>query len=113
MLLVSSVSAYGLGDPDSYMKMLLHFRQGDIMDQRDILRRLAELQYTRNDISFERGTFRVRGDVIDVFPADAERLAVRAELFDDEIERISLFDPLTVKSNRLSLAPRYTRKPIT
>lgn len=96
VIIVSSVSAiYGLGDPDSYMKMLLHFRQGDIMDQRDVLRRLAELQYVRNDISFERGTFRVRGDVIDVFPADSERLAVRAELFDDEVERISLFDPLT------------------
>ncbi|MGB2105554.1 MAG: DEAD/DEAH box helicase family protein, partial [Glaciecola sp.] len=93
VIIVSSVSAiYGLGDPDSYMKMLLHFRQGDIMDQRDVLRRLAELQYVRNDISFERGTFRVRGDVIDVFPADSERLAVRAELFDDEVERISLFD---------------------
>lgn len=96
VIIVSSVSAiYGLGDPDSYMKMLLHFRQGDIMDQRDVLRRLAELQYVRNDISFERGTFRVRGDVIDIFPADSERLAVRAELFDDEVERISLFDPLT------------------
>ncbi|MDO6561653.1 excinuclease ABC subunit UvrB [Paraglaciecola chathamensis] len=96
VVIVSSVSAiYGLGDPDSYMKMLLHFRQGDIMNQRDILRRLAEIQYSRNDIAFERGTFRVRGDVIDIFPADSEREAVRVELFDEEVERISIFDPLT------------------
>ena len=96
VIIVSSVSAiYGLGDPESYMKMLLHLRQGDLMDQRDILRRLAELQYTRNDVAFERGTFRVRGDVIDIFPADSERLGYRVELFDEEIERISVFDPLT------------------
>ncbi|TDF38448.1 excinuclease ABC subunit UvrB [Alteromonadaceae bacterium M269] len=96
VIIVSSVSAiYGLGDPESYMKMLLHLRQGDLMDQRDILRRLAELQYSRNDVSFERGTFRVRGDVIDIFPADSEKQGVRVELFDEEIERISLFDPLT------------------
>ncbi len=96
VVIVSSVSAiYGLGDPESYMKMLLHLRQGDLMDQRDILRRLAELQYTRNDMNFERGTFRVRGDVIDIFPADSDKEAVRVELFDEEIERISLFDPLT------------------
>lgn len=96
VVIVSSVSAiYGLGDPESYMKMLLHLRQGDLMDQRDILRRLAELQYKRNDVNFERGTFRVRGDVIDIFPADSDRHGVRVELFDEEIERISLFDPLT------------------
>ena len=96
VVIVASVSAiYGLGDPESYMKMLLHLRQGDTMDQRDILRRLAELQYKRNDLAFERGTFRVRGDVIDIFPADAEKQAVRVELFDDEIDKISLFDPLT------------------
>lgn len=96
VVIVSSVSAiYGLGDPKSYMKMLLHLRQGDLMDQRDILRRLAELQYKRNDVAFERGTFRVRGDVIDIFPADSEQLGVRVELFDEEIEKISLFDPLT------------------
>ncbi|WP_158967301.1 excinuclease ABC subunit UvrB [Paraglaciecola sp. L3A3] len=96
VIIVSSVSAiYGLGDPESYMKMLVHFRQGDIMNQRDILRRLAEIQYTRNDVAFERGTFRVRGDVIDVFPADSEREGIRVELFDEEIERISIFDPLT------------------
>lgn len=96
VIIISSVSAiYGLGDPESYMKMLVHFRQGDVMNQRDILRRLAEIQYARNDIAFERGTFRVRGDVIDVFPADSERHAIRVELFDEEIERISVFDPLT------------------
>ncbi|MDG2099315.1 MAG: DEAD/DEAH box helicase family protein, partial [Glaciecola sp.] len=96
VIIIASVSAiYGLGDPESYMKMLLHFRQGDTMDQRDILRRLAELQYKRNDIAFERGTFRVRGDVIDIFPADSEKQAVRVELFDEEIDQISLFDPLT------------------
>ncbi len=96
VVIVASVSAiYGLGDPESYMKMLLHLRQGDTMDQRDILRRLAELQYKRNDLAFERGTFRVRGDVIDIFPADSEKQAVRVELFDSEIEKISLFDPLT------------------
>ncbi|WP_417347136.1 excinuclease ABC subunit UvrB [Ferrimonas sp.] len=96
VVLVASVSAiYGLGDPDAYMAMLLHLRQGDIINQRDILKRLAELQYTRNDMAFERGTFRVRGEVIDIFPADSERHAVRVELFDEEIERITLFDPLT------------------
>jgi excinuclease ABC subunit B len=96
VVIIASVSAiYGLGDPKSYMKMLLHLRQGDTMDQRDILRRLAELQYKRNDIAFERGSFRVRGDVIDIFPADSEKQAVRVELFDEEIESISLFDPLT------------------
>lgn len=96
VVIIASVSAiYGLGDPKSYMKMLLHLRVGDMMDQRDILRRLAELQYKRNDVSFERGTFRVRGDVIDIFPADSEKQAVRIELFDEEIEKLSLFDPLT------------------
>ena len=101
VVLVASVSAiYGLGDPDSYMKMLLHLRQGDFMGQRDILKRLSELQYTRNDIELARGTFRVRGEVIDIFPADSDRDAVRVELFDDEIERISEFDPLTGKQTR-------------
>lgn len=96
VVIIASVSAiYGLGDPESYMKMLLHLRQGDIINQRDILRRLAELQYKRNDLAFERGSFRVRGDVIDIFPADSEKQAVRVELFDEEIETISLFDPLT------------------
>ncbi|NWN82736.1 MAG: excinuclease ABC subunit UvrB [Halomonas sp.] len=95
-LIVVSVSAiYGLGDPDQYLKMRLHFTRGELIDQRKLLRRLAELQYTRNDMDFKRGTYRVRGDVIDIFPADAEDEAVRVELFDDEIDTIRLFDPLT------------------
>ncbi|WP_431023260.1 excinuclease ABC subunit UvrB [Halomonas sp. H5] len=95
-LIVVSVSAiYGLGDPDQYLKMRLHFTRGELIHQRDFLRRLAELQYTRNDMDFRRGTYRVRGDVIDIFPADAEDEAVRVELFDDEIDSIRLFDPLT------------------
>jgi excinuclease ABC subunit B len=96
VIIIASVSAiYGLGDPDSYLKMMLHLRQGDIVNQRDILRRLAELQYSRNDAAFQRATYRVRGDVIDIFPAESDRLALRVELFDEEIERISQFDPLT------------------
>jgi len=96
VIIIASVSAiYGLGDPDSYLKMMLHVRRGDMLNQRDILRRLAELQYTRNDVSFERGHFRVRGEVIDVFPAESEHDAIRIELFDDEVECISVFDPLT------------------
>lgn len=96
VVLIASVSAiYGLGDPKSYLKMLLHLRQGDFMGQRDILLRLSELQYKRNDISLDRGTFRVRGEVIDIFPADSDKHAIRVELFDDEIERLSMFDPLT------------------
>ncbi|WP_447556530.1 excinuclease ABC subunit UvrB [Vreelandella sp. EE22] len=95
-LIVVSVSAiYGLGDPDQYLKMRLHFSRGELIDQRAFLRRLAELQYTRNDMDFRRGTYRVRGDVIDIFPADAEDEAVRVELFDNEIDSIRLFDPLT------------------
>jgi len=96
VIIVASVSAiYGLGDPDSYLQMMLHLRQGDIINQRDILRRLAELQYTRNDVAFQRATYRVRGDVIDIFPAESDRLALRVELFDEEVEKISEFDPLT------------------
>ncbi|RUO61399.1 excinuclease ABC subunit UvrB [Pseudidiomarina marina] len=96
VVLVASVSCiYGLGDPESYMKMMLHLRRGDLIDQRDILRRLAQLQYKRNDAAFERGTYRVRGEVIDIFPAESEQLAIRVELFDDEIDRISFFEPLT------------------
>ncbi len=101
VIIVASVSAiYGLGDPDSYLKMMLHISQGDIINQRDILRRLAELQYTRNDVAFQRATYRVRGDVIDVFPAESDRLAIRIELFDEEIEQIRQFDPLTGEVER-------------
>ncbi|MDP2229024.1 MAG: excinuclease ABC subunit UvrB [Moraxellaceae bacterium] len=110
-IIVATVSAiYGLGDPDAYMKMLLHVSRGDRMDQRAILRRLAEMQYTRNDIEFFRSTYRVRGDVIDVFPAESERDAVRIELFDDEVEAISWFDPLTgellKKVSRVTIYPK-------
>lgn len=95
-IVVATVSSiYGLGDPEAYLKMVLHLVRGDQIDQRSILRRLAELQYTRNDMDFFRANYRVRGDVIDIFPADSEDQAVRVELFDDQIEQISLFDPLT------------------
>ena len=95
-LIVVSVSAiYGLGDPEQYLKMRLHFTRGELIDQRSFLRRLAELQYTRNDMDFKRGTYRVRGDVIDIYPADSDEEAVRVELFGDEIDSIRLFDPLT------------------
>ena len=101
VIIIASVSAiYGLGDPDSYLKMMLHISVGDIINQRDILRRLAELQYTRNDVAFARATYRVRGDVIDIFPAESDRLALRVELFDEEIEHISQFDPLTGQVER-------------
>jgi len=110
-IIVASVSAiYGLGDPDSYLKMLLHLVVGDEIDQRSILRRLAELQYKRNDLELKRGTYRVRGEVIDVHPADSERQAVRIELFDSEVEKLSLFDPLTgeVSKNvrRITIYPK-------
>ena len=96
VIIIASVSAiYGLGDPESYMKMLLHLREGDIVDRQQVLLRLAELQYNRNDVDFQRGCYRVRGDVIDIFPADSDKLAVRVELFDEEIEKITEFDPLT------------------
>lgn len=96
VIVVASVSAiYGLGDPDAYLKMMLHLTRGMIIDQRSILRRLSELQYSRNDQVFQRGTFRVRGEVIDIFPAESDDYALRVELFDEEVERLSLFDPLT------------------
>jgi len=106
-LIVATVSAiYGLGDPDQYFKMVLHIGRGDLIDQRAILRRLAEMQYTRNDATFGRGTYRVRGDIIDIYPAESERDAVRVELFDDQVENISLFDPLT--GEILNRIPRFT-----
>jgi excinuclease ABC subunit B len=107
VVIVASVSAiYGLGDPQSYLSMMLHLRQGDIINQRDILRRLAELQYTRNDMAFQRATFRVRGEVIDIYPAESDKLALRVELFDEEVERLSLFDPLTGAVEKV--IPRFT-----
>lgn len=109
-IIVASVSAiYGLGDPASYLKMVLHLDRGDRVDQREIVRRLAELQYTRNDVDFYRATYRVRGDVIDVFPAESERYAVRIELFDETIEQLSFFDPLTGEIIRR--VPRLTIYP--
>ncbi|EKO3485521.1 excinuclease ABC subunit UvrB [Vibrio fluvialis] len=112
-IIVASVSAiYGLGDPDSYLKMMLHLRRGDVINQRDMLRRLAELQYSRNDVAFERGQFRVRGEVIDIFPAESDQDAVRVEMFDDEVECISIFDPLTGVIKHRDL-PRFTVYPKT
>ncbi|MGI9896936.1 excinuclease ABC subunit UvrB [Vibrio natriegens] len=112
-IIVASVSAiYGLGDPESYLQMMLHLRRGDVIDQRDMLRRLAELQYSRNDVAFERGQFRVRGEVIDIFPAESDQDAVRIEMFDDEVDCISVFDPLTGVVKQRDL-PRYTIYPKT
>ncbi len=96
VIIVATVSAiYGLGDPQAYHEMILHISVGDIMDQRAILKRLAELQYTRNDLELKRATFRVRGDVIDIYPAESERYAIRVELFGDDVDKLSRFDPLT------------------
>ncbi|WP_323844645.1 excinuclease ABC subunit UvrB [Microbulbifer magnicolonia] len=107
VIVVATVSAiYGLGDPDKYLKMVLHLDRGDLVDQRTILRRLAELQYTRNDTDFRRATYRVRGDIIDIYPADSDMEAVRLSLFDEEIEEITLFDPLT--GEQLQKVPRIT-----
>jgi len=106
-IIVATVSAiYGLGDPEAYFSMVLHVTRGDRIDQRTILRRLAEMQYKRNELDLSQGTYRVRGEVIDVFPAESERDAVRIELFDDEVESISHFDPLT--GEVLRRVPRYT-----
>lgn len=112
VVVVASVSAiYGLGEPNWYLKMLLHLNMGMLINQRDILKRLAEMQYTRNDQAFQRGAFRVRGEVIDIFPAESDDVALRVELFDEEVERLSLFDPLT--GQFLSPVPRYTIYPKT
>jgi len=95
-IVVASVSAiYGLGDPKTYFKMILHLVVGDLIDQRKILKQLTELQYTRNDLELRRGTYQVKGEIIDIFPADSEKEAIRVELFDEEIENIYIFDPLT------------------
>ncbi len=112
VVIVASVSAiYGLGDPQAYLSMMLHLKVGDVINQRDILRRLAELQYTRNDVAFSRGTFRVRGEVIDIYPAESDKLALRVELFDEEVERLSQFDPLTGAIEQTVV--RYTIYPKT
>jgi excinuclease ABC subunit B len=109
-IIVATVSAiYGLGDPQAYLSMVLHLVRGDRLDQRKLLRRLADMQYTRNELDLTQGTYRVRGDVIDIFPAESEREAVRVELFDDEIEALSFFDPLT--GEVLRKVPRLTVYP--
>ncbi len=111
-IVVATVSAiYGLGDPGSYLRMVVHIDRGDTIDQRNLLRRLAELQYQRNDVDFHRGTYRVRGDVIDIFPAESDQEAVRVELFDEQVEQITVFDPLT--GAVLRNLPRVTIYPKT
>jgi len=110
-IIVATVSSiYGLGDPESYLSMMLHLVKGDMINQRDILRRLAEMQYTRNDMELGRANYRVRGEVIDIHPAESEYEAVRIELFDDEVEQLSFFDPLTGevlrKVSRLTIYPK-------
>ena len=107
VIVVATVSAiYGLGDPNSYLQMVVHLDHGDHIDQRKLLKRLADLQYTRNDMELRRATYRVRGDVIDIYPAESERDAIRIELFDDEIEKLSYFDPLT--GSIIKEVPRLT-----
>ncbi len=111
VIVVATVSAiYGLGDPKSYLQMVLHLDRGDKVEQRGLLRRLAELQYTRNDVELQRATYRVRGDVIDIYPAESDKYAIRVELFDDEIESLAYFDPLTgamvKKVPRLTVFPK-------
>ena len=109
-IIVATVSAiYGLGDPQAYLSMVLHMSRGDRLEQRKLLRRLADMQYTRNEIDLQQGTYRVRGDVIDIFPAESEREAVRVELFDDQVEVLSFFDPLT--GEVLRKVPRLTVYP--
>ncbi|MCK9200580.1 MAG: excinuclease ABC subunit UvrB [Gallionella sp.] len=109
-VIVATVSAiYGIGDPVDYHGMILHLRHNERMPQRDVIKRLTEMQYERNDMDFTRGTFRVRGDVIDIFPAESSEHALRLSLFDDEVEQLSLFDPLT--GHILQKVPRYTVYP--
>jgi excinuclease ABC subunit B len=111
-IIVATVSSiYGLGDPSAYLRMVLHLSRGDVIDQRALLRRLAELQYRRNEIELARGTYRVRGDVIDIYPAESDDEALRVELFDEEIEALTLFDPLT--GEYLRKVARYTVYPKT
>ena len=112
VIIIASVSAiYGLGDPESYMKMLLHLTVGEVAKQREILATLSKMQYSRNDITLIRGHFRVKGEVIDIFPADSEERAIRIEMFDDEVESLSWFDPLT--GEKLKSLQRVTIYPKT
>ena len=109
-IIIASVSAiYGLGDPNAYMSMLLHLVQGDFLNRDDIIRRLVEMQYSRNELEFLRGTYRIRGEIIDIFPAESEQHAIRIELFDDEVDSIRWFDPITGKMVRK--VPRVTIYP--
>jgi excinuclease ABC subunit B len=109
-IIVATVSAiYGLGDPTQYLSMVLHLSRGELINQRAILRRLAEMQYSRNDMELRRGTYRVRGDIIDIFPGDEETQAIRVELFDEEVESICVLDPLT--GEILRKVPRITVYP--
>jgi excinuclease ABC subunit B len=111
-VIVASVSCiYGLGDPELYFSMILHLSRGERVSQREIIRQLTDMQYKRNDVELLRATYRVRGDVIDIFPAESDQDAIRVELFDDEIERLSLFDPLT--GEIVQRIPRYTIFPIS
>ena len=111
-IIVATVSAiYGLGDPEAYLQMVLHLVRGERLDQRQLLRRLADMQYTRNEMDLSQGTFRVRGDVVDVFPAESDREAVRVQFFDEEIESLAFFDPLT--GEVLRRVPRLTIFPST
>jgi excinuclease ABC subunit B len=110
-IIVASVSAiYGLGDPEAYLKMLLHIVRGDRVDRAAIIRRLVDMQYSRNEIDFDRGTYRVRGEILDIYPAESDQFAVRVELFDDEVEKITWFDPLTGKAtkkvDRITIYPK-------
>ncbi len=110
VVIVASVSAiYGIGEPESYHRMIMTLREGDKLSQRDVIERLVRMQYDRNEIEFSRGTFRVRGDTVDVFPAEHSELAIRIELFDDEVETLQLFDPLTGRIK--SRIPRFTVYP--
>ena len=109
-IIVASVSAiYGLGDPNAYMSMLLHIVTGDRVSRDDLIRRLVEMQYTRNELEFLRGTYRIRGEILDIFPAESDQNAIRIELFDDEVDSIRWFDPLTGKMVRK--VPRITIYP--
>lgn len=109
-IIIASVSAiYGLGDPEAYMQMLLHVVEGDQVNRDDLIRRLVAMQYSRNELEFTRGTYRIRGEILDVFPAESEQNAIRIELFDDEVESIKWFDPLTGKMVRK--VPRVTIYP--
>ena len=112
VIVVCSVSAiYGLGEPETYLKMMLHLSRGEIIDRSAVMQRLSSLQYTRNDLGFERGTFRVRGESMDIYPSDSDGYAVRVEFFDDEVEKISTFDPLTGQT--IAQVPRITIFPKT